>query len=639
VVGLLLLPPVDSNRTRALALGNTYAALSELQYFATPGTQFSARYVEREPPVQDADPPFSRCVLLPLPEETDEAGTRDRTELAGQFLFRDLTSPLGRTADLGREALSALRRESHGLFFQTFGLSQLSWPRHAILKAASRRLCQRIVQRWASKDSKPIREAVQTWVQEQWAQHGLGADQFIHRLQEACQEKLGQAPEKAFAALVENLAKQPEPVGTAAERGGWRPGRGAKAPEPELAPEDLATALEGFEQLIGKPGEESTAEAAGSVGTLLHEASDKLMQAWGQKMAELPVRLIEDPRFRLAGAEEAIRQVMASIEQVLQHYEPLSRDLTTRAAEAYLRLQAALGPRAQGKPSRVGLAATEVLELLRNYPKWRYQSLVLQQVAGAFVSLRGHLSDELREINFCRVRLSELSRLLEEPDADEPADRDAEGKGVGRRLYPSGCKNLSEAVDQFLAEVSAEDLVELDFKMEGMLKKQFTALVTVCLNNSHILKNVERYMLTTAYEFAALRGAETSVAELFLQQNADPEQAAKEVAAFFREAAAKLSPAAGAEPPPGAELCILATPPGEAGNQFRDLVHGAVTETPLQDCCSVTADDILIYREHPTVPLTTLEHFGPLGEDTYRQMTATEHFTPHTRIDVQFRKR
>ena len=40
----------------------------------------------------------------------------------------------------------------------------------------------------------------------------------------------------------------------------------------------------------------------------------------------------------------------------------------------------------------------------------------MHQVAQAFVSLRGHLSDELREINFCRVRLNELVRQLEADD-------------------------------------------------------------------------------------------------------------------------------------------------------------------------------------------------------------------------------
>ncbi len=134
VVGVFLLPGVDRNRTRVLTLGNACAALRELSHFARPGTTFTARYHQREAPVQDSEPPFSRCVMLPLPEETDEASTRELVELTGLFLSRDLCSPLGRVADLGRGGVTGLPWDSRGLFYQTFGLYPLSWPRHALLR-------------------------------------------------------------------------------------------------------------------------------------------------------------------------------------------------------------------------------------------------------------------------------------------------------------------------------------------------------------------------------------------------------------------------------------------------------------------------------------------------------------------------
>src|SRR5207248_1031599 len=154
---------------------------------------------------------------------------------------------------------------------------------------------------------------------------------------------------------------------------------------------------------------------------LLRAASNRLATEWGQKLAELPVRMIEEPAFRLAGAEEAIRVVVAGVESVLQHHEPLATDLAEKTLDAHDHLRVAAG----GQPrqgSKVTPKTTEqVVELCRNYPKWRFQCLVLQHLASAFVGLRGHLSDELREINFCRVRLNELLRLFEGPPAAEPA--------------------------------------------------------------------------------------------------------------------------------------------------------------------------------------------------------------------------
>ena len=47
-------------------------------------------------------------------------------------------------------------------------------------------------------------------------------------------------------------------------------------------------------------------------------------------------------------------------------------------------------------------------------------------------------------------------------------------------------------------------------------------------------------------------------------------------------------------------------------------------------------DDVLFYREVSNLPLAELEQLGPAGLDAYRQMSAAEDFTPHTRTDVDF---
>ncbi len=310
VVGLFLLPNVDRNRTRTLTLGNACAALRELSHFARPGTKFMAQYHQRQPALQDSDPPFGRSILLPLPEETDEVATRQTVEEAGLFLSRDLCSPLGSVADLGRGGLTGTPWESRGLFYQTFGLYQLSWPRHAVLRILARRFCHRLLQRWMSKDSKPIRESVRGWVQEQWTQQELGSSVLMERLGEMLRQILGQDPEEIFRGLVEPLLERH----AAANK---------KSTEAVLPQEEVAELLEQFEQLLGNPRDDGLSETPARLVVALREAADKLVQQWGQKLAELPVRLIEAPEFRLAGAEEVIRQMVASIEQALQHHEPL----------------------------------------------------------------------------------------------------------------------------------------------------------------------------------------------------------------------------------------------------------------------------------------------------------------------------
>ena len=614
VVGLLLLPPVDRCRTRVGPLGNACAALKELSYYASPKSLFKARYHEREAAVQDADPPFSRCFLLPLPDEADETANRELVDLAGQYLYRDLCSPLGKAADLARAGLSAPPWPSRGLFYQTFGLYHLAWPRHALLQQAGRRLCHRLLQRWMSKDSKPLRDAVQACVQEAWAKHDLGSEQMIGRLRDACQELLRKPPEDAFADVLEPLAKHcASPAGK-------------KAPSPpDVTPPDAAAVLAELEGLLGKPNDECTLDAPGALVRRLREASETLVDDWGQKLTEMSIRLIEEPQFRLAGAEEAIRQVVASIEQILQHHEPLARDLAAKAAEAYGKLQAFMAAKAAGR--RQPLSAADVLELLRAYPKWRFQSLVLQQASSAFLSLRGHLSDELREINFCRVRLGELQRLMEAPpDASFSEPR------AGKLLLPVGCKDLGEAVDGFLAGVGPEALLELDGRVQEVIQSQFTALVHICLASANLLKNVEAAMMEAARAFAGEVVGETNAAELFLQQHPDEGEAEGEASGCFTEAQPEWQP--GPSAPASSEICVLAAPPGEAGDRFRQLARRALPDVEILP--AVSEDDILFYREVANLPLGEVELLGPAGQDAYRQMSAAEDFTPHARTDVNF---
>ena len=83
-----------------------------------------------------------------------------------------------------------------------------------------------------------------------------------------------------------------------------------------------------------------------------------------------------------------------------------------------------------------------------------------------------------------------------------------------------------------------------------------------------------------------------------------------------------------------AELCVLAAPPGPAGDRFRELARPRLPEVEVLP--AVSEDDILFYREVSNLPLADLEQLGSAGQDAYRQMSAAEDFTPHTRIDVDF---
>jgi serine/threonine protein kinase len=647
VVGLLLAPPVDSSRTRLMPLGNTYAALTELNHFGSPGVVFQALYHERETPVREAGPPFSRSILMPLPDESDEVATQEVVELCGQFLYRDLTTPLGKVADLQRAGLPSPPWEMRGQYYQTFGMYQLTWPRISLLQVVARRLCQRLVQRWMSKDSKPLREAAQTWVQEQWEYFDLGPEHFIDRLQAALVKELGKPPELLFKELISPLTGgSSQGAGSAdgvssggnaneAPRTPPRAGFLRRGEAATISPESVREVLNALEEQLGKPSDEHPAENPPQLPLLLRQYADRLGSEWSQKLAELSVCLIEAPTFRLAGAEEAIRQLVVTIEQVLGAHEPLARDLAAKAAEIHGRLLACCAPVKSGQRRT---PAAEVVEWLRGYAKGRFQALLLQHLTGAFVGLRGHLSDELREVNFCRVRLGELLRSLEETPAGEQGSGVGRQGSIGRQLFVSGCKGLAEAVELFMEGITAEHLLELDARMEEMLKSNFQALVHVCLTSANILKHVESLMLETARDYAAEHLPPTSVAQLFLDSHASAEEAEHDLADFHDQAAPELTASRSARSgPPVVEVVVLAAPEDEAGATVRKLF--AQTAPDKEVCAAASTDDLLVYRERGNLPLADLEQLGPVGHDAYAQMCTTENFTPHSRCDIDFRQR
>ncbi len=395
----------------------------------------------------------------------------------------------------------------------------------------------------------------------------------------------------------------------------------------ELAPEEITSVLAALEEQVGKPVEAGASSSPARLIEVVQAVTEKVTNSWLRKLEKLPVRLIEEPAYRLAGAEEAIRHMVATIEQILRHHEPLTKELNAKAEEAWTRIQLQLAPLAPGQ-RRPPVPAHDVVELLRFYAKHRFQSQLMHQVAQAFLSLRGHLSDELREINFCRVRLNELVRQLE---PDDNGKQDVGVPAVGRLLFPAGCGRLQDAAQQFIKGVTPEQMFELDARIQDMIKQKFTALVTICMVPSNHHKNVEPALLEVAGQFIEELMTPTNAAQLFLDRNPDPEKLKDEAETLVDEALPRLRP----QPEIRADkLTVLAVPPGEAGDVIRQRIQEALADEETQ---AVTCtEDVLIYREYANLPLSQLPHLGAQGETAYKQMNAAEHFTPHTRIDIDF---
>jgi len=401
---------------------------------------------------------------------------------------------------------------------------------------------------------------------------------------------------------------------------------------------DLAVVEQALGELakcLGSPLEETLSSPPGQVEEMLAEASEAVVQEWGQRLTELIVTLIEEPAYRLAGAEEAIRQVMASVEQLLQHHEPLCQEIGQRAQDTFAQfhqlldgLNRNLYPR-----GKVAAVAAEFRQLVAGYPKLRYQFLILRQMARGYISLRGNLSDELREVGFCRARLGDLLKAYSEPPVSDRVEgaTPETAQIAGRFILPIGCANLADAVEQLLDQITPEQMEDLHGRVQEMIHKQFMALIQVCLGHSNLVKTLEGAMQKEVEAFLTSTSAGHNVAELLLEQYPAEEDAVNEISTGFDEAVPEL---AGVHVEESSQVCILSVPTGKAGARVVELAHRIVPDAV--SIPGATGEEILLYRESPNLDPARFEQLGPPCREAYRQMLRVEHFSPHSRNDVSF---
>jgi hypothetical protein len=649
IVGVLLVPPGARDGQSKAALAHTYAALTELNYYSS-GQMFSARYDESSGsrPFTEAGPPFQRCLLVHLPEKAPRGEeSADTIGQAAQLLYRDLATVLGPALDEARRPHQEAYHMVGQALYQAFGMYRVLWPRRRLLTQSARNLCKRLIEGWMTKDARAVTEEVRNWSQAQWETLCLRPENLITSHQERCEKNLGQAPDRMFQEIV-------GPLTDALSKGN---GRTPATGELNLGP--VVQAMDQLEKLLGIPEEcrppgPQTIEP-GPIERALSDASESVAGECEQKLLEVIVQLIEQPCYRLAGAEEALRQFSSIAEQALQAQEPLAKELHDSAVLLQQRIQVLLeSPPAQEESRTTSLwkfgrrkdsdkanAAEELISLLKSFAKCRYQSLILFHVNRLYLSLRGFLSDQTRDVGYCRARLGELAGLVmaapkvaSDKDAPKGGSR-ASGPGTEdpqacaeQYLLPEGCVKIEEAIGRLDKHVGAEELATFDQRIQDLVRKDYRALVQVCTGPSQMVKNLAPAMLAEAESFlgAFLQGA--SVADLFIKQkggaNGDPRD---ELLAAYDEAAPDMGKVSS-----GKEICVVVVPKDEPGAELEKALAEVLPDAKVVG--SGRSDEIVFYREQLQLVGTDLEQLGPVAQEAYRGRETQDPGTLHCREDI-----
>jgi serine/threonine protein kinase len=639
VVGVLLLPIVDRNPARTQGLANGHAALIELNHFSLPDTHYTASFDDRNGQLNETDPPFGRFFLIPLASSSAAAagaaatgkgprsglpvpgagpllsGTFRRPSLSGvraepapaadpaktdaiwrsaELLRRELLTHLGRAAETARRDRTPFSDRT--VCGQSVGLAHFSWPRQPLLSRTARRVAILMLHEWLQSDIKTVQSTLTPWLDSQWQELQFSPESCIARLHQECVQHLEKAPEAIFDSYVDPLKPR-----------GWLFSRG-------LDRAQLQDAMLQLVQLVGTPDDRMVNRHVGQLEELLRLASEALAHELGDAALQLGHCLLEQPDLRLTGANLVADQLRQRFQDIIERNEQVMRDLQARISELYV----LLANQIFDEPGRVSMRTNDLLAGLRNYPRWRYQLLMLRHLNRIYSRISSLLADQLREFICCKERITELIQFLErQPEAAIPDPDSA--------LLPPGCKSIDHAVLQLLETITPEDLRILDRRIQGQIEPRFGSLLATCISSANQLPELGRVVEEQARALVTEKLGQINVVEMFAARYNQPEAAKQALMTAWESAEPEFNRVT------SKGFTLLALPQTDVGRPLWDLARRSLPDNPLT-CHS--DEEIVIYREACRVPIGSLPQLGPLACEAYQQTINVDNLTPHTRMDV-----
>ena len=562
-----------------------------MYHFQAKKTRYQTAFDKSEAPVIDAEPPFARVAILPLPKAANV-----KEQAAGAS--RAARGPVPRNADPGRpRRRRGPRNVPHAPFRAGPGVPDVR-PVPPLLAAAGD----------ARRRDPPLRPAADPALDREGRRPPPRADR---RLADAA---VGRA-EAVFEDVVELVHSSVRDI---AARGPGPRVRRLHRPPPHPHPGggklDAASACTVLDQLIkvvGKPDCEND-PLPGSLHDTLDGPVREVAEGGRGHLAVMAATFLEVPQFRLPGAEEAVRQIAEQLKHQVEVLEPVRDDLDKEVRTTYGRLLQTIG--GLGTTSGLGslsvpqiVVTAEVIELLRSYPRKRLQLHVLDLVLSVFRRLLGNAPEYLREINFCRSTLADMHAAL-----GKAVPTSADRAGAGKLILPDGCKNLDEAADQFLAGLAPEDLLAFEQALQKDVSRKFKGLGSVCLKPLEKGGRFREMLLSRSREFLDGKLDQSDPATMFFRYRTADGSAEPLIGEAYGEATPEVITRSGAIPQ---EVTLLGVPPGSSGDRFRELASTVLPD--IEITAAPLPDDICFYREYPQLDIADLLQLGDHARDAY----------------------
>lgn len=604
---LLLLPPADPRTLRVhvpIALGNTYAALLELDYYQSGRGLYQIQASSDEEPWSDPGPPFASVQFLVHTPGSSSQHHQTLITDAARLLSLRLLSPLGRLLEDQPQARGA------GGYLS--GLYHFEQPRREWLDHAAHHLARFLLQRWNTNDAQArqqLQEPVAEWLEQQWQEHRLTSEQLLATLRHELARHLGDDPDRHCEHLLQALRTHTPSA--------------SKIDAPAVC-----QVLDQILRLIGKPEADPTFPTP-ACEPLLTAAAEQVTRNCDTTLSLLAVQLLEMPGYRFAGAEEALRQIERRWEEQINSLEQMHAELQRQVRSFYQRLLQLIAQLEQGNSLLFGLrrsaAVQEILETMRVYSQRQTQN----QLVGHLLPLLRHLRDAapefLRDLALCRQSLRQLDEQLERL---RPSN--AVITGTGRLLLPGDSVDLPAAAKRFLAELinsHSEAIDAWEQRLQQGLQRKFRGLGNVCLKVSSRGPDFCAWLLEQCRAFLDPYLPRYDPAEAFFHTFSDPDDAAKTLQEAVEEAVPELAGPLCDKESCRAVAIVPSTPTGERLGQLLAELYPAVDWQVLK-----ADNELCLYRDS-TLAFDALPHLGPLGRQAYEQLLVADH-PPHSRADI-----
>jgi len=605
ITGLFFTPPVDRSSPKSLPIANTCAALAEIHHFSSPSTRYEARFDLRQPSIADPERPFDRTVLLNLPR-TPATKLPPAVERAAGLIYQEALTPLGRSMDDARAAFQ-LKQPLPTMPVQSFGFFRFTWPRQRMLDAAAERFAARTIQHWCAKDMASIREIIANWFEEQWAKRQLDPSSIASALEAAMATTLGEQPAVLIEAELRRMLGEP--------------GAG------KVEPKEVLACFERFFELVGKAGKDEEF-LPGRLMCILEGVSRPITKESEIKFAKMAVHFIEQPAYRLAGAEETIRLCTERLRTLIDEQERKSQQLAHELDEEFIKLMPLLESISHGahvKQSRK--SPSEILNPFRVWAAKRLNHLLYRCVGAIYRQMLGNAPEYVREVSYCRQQLTEMATQLKKSSeivSERLSSQD-------HPILPPGSRTLIDAADRFIASLSETALHEFEEGLQQQIRRHCRAVVSVCLAMSESGPRFKEILVEQCRLFIDSRLGQHTPAEEFFRNRPDPQSVHREILRAYDECAPEPF---GPIPRPEAQSFLLGITSDEYGARFKEIAQDLLPEIQLINAPS--ANEIVFYREFHDVPITDVPQASVLAVEAVREVRSRDRINAHSRTDIRW---